>query len=529
MIIGRNMEYNTKKIQDSIFFLIVFCVIFDNIPKAFSFNFWGLGGPYSLMLGDYPIMIGFLFTAYLVYKKSINFWNRNVVSFFIVVVILSGASAIHGLYIYPYWDLLINAPEPQIEKLPGVLLFLQEHNFRISYEQLFSIWILVRSIKSVILDLIYRFGLSYMIYLWYKNDFRRAWNVLWKGMVAGVIIFITYGFVDVCFLHGSSVATSILKRVNPLLHDIGKIHEWWPPLLWKGQFRSVFSEPSRVGNYIAFILPLLFEPIFNKTKYWKRFLIVIYIICYMVFLTHARTAVSMLLGIMGLTTLVLVVFRWTECLKQFSTILLVTVLAFCTSIGSIMFVEKENGIMDEPNEVAVRYVEDNVNSLASSNKRSNRARYALLKANIKIGLEYPVLGVGPMLNGAYVVNHFDEYDLESDEVQQWIKAYWEMGPLKHNFDAMNEYVTVFSTNGFLGLICLFTPFIFGCFKLWKYIDKCIENNRKRKSLCLFISVISSLVAGCNGSLIIIYAIWILLAMVYIILSEQKELTHEKPF
>ena len=155
-------------------------------------------------------------------------------------------------------------------------------------------------------------------------------------------------------------------------------------------------------------------------------------------------------------------------------ILFIVGCSFVISIVSTSFSLNVDLKGTEPtlNQAAVEYIEDNVGSLASSNKRSNQARYALLKANTKVGLEHPMLGVGTMLNGAYVVEHFDDFDLQSSEVQQWIDAYWEMGPLKHNFDAMNEYITVFATTGILGLLCLLFPFVYGCIGLFHRIRKC---------------------------------------------------------
>lgn len=139
-----------------------------------------------------------------------------------------------------------------------------------------------------------------------------------------------------------------------------------------------------------------------------------------------------------------------------------------------------------------------------------------------------MLGGGAMLNGAYVVEHFDDFDLQSREVQQWIDAYWEMGPLKHNFDAMNEYATVFATKGILGLLCLLFPFIFGCTVLLRCIRKCSDTVMQVRLFSLILATISSLVAGGNGSLILIYAVWILLSLVYIALLD-KELGNEKSF
>lgn len=53
---------------------------------------------------------------------------------------------------------------------------------------------------------------------------------------------------------------------------------------------------------------------------------------------------------------------------------------------------------DDTNSTAISsYLEDNVGSLASSNKRSNGGRYSILEVNITIGKHYPLLGVGKSL------------------------------------------------------------------------------------------------------------------------------------
>lgn len=526
------MDLNIKKckeIRDILFFLIVFSVIFDYAPKFLWFNFFGLGGPYSSMLGIYPIMAGFVLLAFMIYKGYIHPWNKYVAIFFGISFFVYELSTVYGLYIYPYWNLILHAAEPQIEKLPWVLTFLHKHNINISYEQLFSVWIFVRSIKATFLDLVYQFGISYMIYLWYQNDFKRGWSIFTKGVLTGLAVFIVYGWIDVFYLHGSSTAAFILMQINPVLHDIGKIHNWWPPLLWKGQFRSVFSEPSRVGNYIAFMLPFLFIPVINKLNHWKYYLVLIFCVSYMVFLTQARTAVSMFIGIMGLTLVLVLFLCGKRDLKQLGMILCTAGIAFIISIATVMaFPATEiNPHKGGMNKAVVAYMESNVGSLASSNKRSNQARYALIKSNFKIGLEHPLLGVSPMLNGAYVVDHFDAFDLQSYEVRQWIAAYQKMGPLKHNFDAMNEYITVFATTGILGLSCLLFPFAYGCIGLFLRIRKCADLSIKNKLCCLLIATISSLVAGCNGSLILLYGIWILLPLVYLAITD-KELWNEKP-
>lgn len=506
--------------RDALFFLICACVVFDNIPKAIQFNF--LGGPLGAQLGVYAIFAGFVFTLIAIYKKRMDWKNRSVILFFILYLLVLLASSIHGLIIYPYYDQIFNAPVVQIEKLPRMLSFFHNHGIFVSEKNVLGIWIVVRSIKGDFFNLLYTFGMSYMLFLWYQGDLDSAWKILKKGVLASLTVFILYGFIDVAFQMGVSPARYILETVNPLLHPIAATHDWWPPLLWKGQLRSVLCEPSRVGNYISFVLPLLFIPILNKSQHWKIYLVISGILSYMVFMTKARTSVSMLLGIFFLTVILLVCLRKKIYIKRITRITFVMVVAFGLSMVSISGFYKTNEQENvQYNKVVQGYFEDNVGSLATNDKRSNRARYALIKSNIRTGTEYPILGVGRLLNGAYTVANFDEFDVQSNEVQKWVKDYYAEGPLKNNFDAMNAYISCFSMTGILGLICLLLPYFYVLIRLGRTILRCKESTLKIRLLGLFIALIASMVAGCNGSLTLVYAAWILLALAYIAVTEVK--------
>lgn len=511
------LDKNYARVRDGIFFLICFCVIFDNMPKVLQFKY--LGGPLGGQLGVYAIFLGFIFTGYLAYKEKIVWKNRTVIIFFAVAIISSLASTIYGLIIYPYYDLIFNAPVTQIEKLPMIISVLQDHHLYLSSNSLLITLIIIRSIKAAFLNLLYTFGLSYMIYIWYRGQFKEAWTVLKKGVLFGLLIFIAYGFIDATFQMGIQSARDILEKINPILHPIAVEHDWWPPLLWKGQLRSVLCEPSRVGNYISFVLPLLFIPIFNRSHYWKLYMLMSGCLIYMIFLTKARTSVAMLFGILFLVMFSLLWLKSKVYLKQFANIIFITIVAFSLSIFSISSNKMIGQDSFEYQEEVQNYLQDNVGSLATKNERSNQARYALIKSNIRTGIEHPILGVGSQLNGAYTVAHFDTFDMQSQEVKKWVSDFYDQGPIKINFDSMNAYVTCFSTTGILGLICLLTPFVYVLIHLRKKISICLDQKKKIRLLGLFIALISSMVAGCNGSLTVLYAVWILLSLAYIAIAE----------
>lgn len=102
---------------------------------------------------------------------------------------------------------------------------------------------------------------------------RRAEACFWAFDEGDIFIFwvlFIYGVIETEYLAGSHGAAENLKTINPYLHPIVQSHGWWPPLLWKGQMRLIFTEPSIVGNYIAFLLPIFWGGILLVRE--KKFL-----------------------------------------------------------------------------------------------------------------------------------------------------------------------------------------------------------------------------------------------------------------
>lgn len=110
------------RIRNIIFFLMVFVLIFDNIPKPIQLNF--LGGPVGGKLEVYPLTAAFLYSFYCQYKYHNVFTDfkpfGRYVALFVGVMLLA---TVVGLISYPYYDLVLNGPADQIEKLPKVMSF----------------------------------------------------------------------------------------------------------------------------------------------------------------------------------------------------------------------------------------------------------------------------------------------------------------------------------------------------------------------------------------------------------------------
>lgn len=244
-----------RKIIDTLFFLICFTLIFNNVPKPLQMNF--IGGPVGSKLVFYPLAAGFAYTAYCQWKGGDALAGyKPLLKYAGVYFGVITASLILGLVNYPYWPQVLSGPVEQIEKLPRVLAFLQAHGVDADARLLMSAWLSVRQVKGIFLEIFWCFGGAYLVYCWYKQDYKRGGQVACTALLASSAVFVIYGAVDSFYLLGSDWAKDILTIVNPYLHPIKSNNGWWPPLLWKGQLRSVFAEPSHVGNYIALVLPV---------------------------------------------------------------------------------------------------------------------------------------------------------------------------------------------------------------------------------------------------------------------------------
>ena len=221
---------------------------------------------------------------------------------------------------------------------------------------------------------------------------------------------------------------------------------------------------------------------------------------------------------MAIFTLSGIFFRKRQFFKGAAIIAVITIVSFG---GSIYFINHLMVLPDGNNQKKVsasEFINDNVGSLASSSKRSNGARYALIRSNLATGLEYPVFGVGSVLTSAYTVNNFNEYDLNNKEVSMWVNDYKTQGVMKYSLDGMNEYISQFAKHGFIGLLLFLLPGLYALVGLLRKL-KVTHGAEQRKVYTVFLALIGTLVAGCNGSLTLLYTYWVVLAFAYAIIFE----------
>lgn len=188
------------------------------------------------------------------------------------------------------------------------------------------------------------------------------------------------------------------------------------------------------------------------------------------------------------------------------------------------------------NEISTEtYLNDSLLSLIDEEKAgkragSNHVRLGITKANIEIGLQHPLLGVGSGLDTAYLYEKFKN-DQNREIKYRFIKPLEEKGLLSSGSPVMCEYSAQFMQTGFLGIFFFVLPmgYILVCFlrRLYRKID-----NEKEFYAILFITLadIGIFVTGFGNTVNITYCYWLMLGISYVVefaLRERKQLIIDK--
>lgn len=554
--------------RDRVFYLLCLTMPFLFIPKALHLSF--IGGPISTMLMVHVILLAYAYSFYC-YKKDNNFlYKKDIfIKFTIIYIFVLIISLMHGLFIYPYYDLIFSGPINQIEKLPRLINFLNECNVMINEKILLSAWMIVRFFKGVILEIIYTFGFSYILYCWYKDEPQVAIKIIKKSIYIISIIIVLFGFVELFFLFGYEWAKKFLITVTPFLHGIKVNFDWWPPLLWYGRMRNIFPEPSQFGMYTAFIMPFLWAEILNGNKKLLS-LVLIFIISFFVFLTQAKTAVLLFLGEMFLLNIYVLYKR--NIWKKYLQILTIVIISFVLSLWCVnnynnkpldvlfqnKFIKttdvkdirteknikkeqnikiptqknadnikkevtkvdinenvKNKNITKDNNTIMEKYIDQNITGVVDSNSGSNNARFAIMKSDIRIWQDHILLGVGNGLKSAYTEEYLNDDEKKNGEIKLWGNLQSKYGVLKSGYPSINEFSKRLAENGILGFVCYIFPLLFLIYKFYKnrknYNLDFEENN---DVICMLIALIGCFVTGMSGMLTTIQTYWLLLGIAY---------------
>lgn len=496
------------QLQRFCFLLVVALLPLNSLSVVFPLNI--LGGGFANKASFYPAFAGMALAIYGEIRWGGIFADlrtfRNYLAVYLSVILLS---TVNGLWNYPYYAAI---KLPELGRLPGLLASV---GFEPPLDAAAAIYIGLRVIKNNVLSTIYTFGTAYWIYCLFRRDAAAGIRILQRGIAIALVAIFSYSCVELAYLAGSGNAKTMLQTVNPWLYQVKSAHNWWPPLLWPNQVRSVFAEPSFFGIYIAFALPFLWQRLLSRRL---ADCLVLLGLTVLLFLTKARTAVLLFLGQFSLLAFSTLLLKRREYLFRLGLVGLVSAAAFAVSA---FFINTFAG-GQQPLGVAgtiKHYVNDNVESVADPAKRSNQSRYSVILADLRIGLDNPVLGVGIGLRDAYVPQHFSSASLKNIEIKNWVRLQKKEGILQSTIPKLCEYSARFAETGSIGLLVFLLPLL----QLGRKMHlayKLAEQQEKDNLLVFAISLLAVCAAGFSNTLDINYCYWVLLGLGYALFAKK---------
>ena len=477
------------------------------------------------VLSGFFLLIGLAISLYKIFleQDKLDKFERFSLFYLLAYFVWQCICCIVGVQEYAYYH-LINLE--QMNKLQVLLQELFRIGINISDLTAIKAWLSLIFIKGCIWNLVLTYCISLWVYHIYMKiiDSRKRVKSIFDDLIMAVtvlcIVLIIYSFFEIGYLCGNQFCAELLKTINPYLYEPQQNVGWWPPLLWPDRLRSLFVEPSYLGVFGAFIVPvLLYKLLISKTVFFS---LVYGMFMVMLFLTRSRLPIIIYLMQFSILVVYLCLSN-RKYLKNFIKVVFINIFSFGISIYLISgFATNSVSISDSSNiseqNVVATYVSDNIASVIGKNKRSNSARYAALRASFLTGVESPFYGVG-MLPGAYICNHFTDEDLNNSEVKyRWVEYLNKLGPFGFNGPNCGQLFFELAKFGIFGLLIYLLPFIYFIssllknIKLWKQVSL--------EFACIIIAYIGSFIAISNSLPFFVY--YILTGFMLVSLQSIKE-------
>ena len=518
---------SSNKYIDSLIGLSFIFVIFPVIPMSLRIGF--LGGEFSAKASFYTLFICLVYSVWLKRHSLLQYhlyWKEllyiTLLGFSIAV------SLVHGLINFPYYD-LVPGTNYMNHKLEAIIQLI--FNESVSEYTLSVIHFCFRVLKNSLTQLIFTFGFSYLIFYWYKNRSETILKIVSKGSLISASLVVIFGVIELFYFGKQQWALSLLTYIRPIVHAIEINNTWWPPLFWPElQFRSLFPEPSFLGIYTVITIPFIWSIIFtSKNKKLVGLSFIILLLLEMItLLANSRTAtVFLIIDYILLVFALCIQFRNKKFIIHTVLVTLIGLLAFVGNIvytSNVFYVQdastksinttsttsKNISTQQVANEIT-SYGENNIKSLSKKGGRSNNQRYGVMKADLNIFKENPLLGIGQGLRTPYVLNHLDEDTLNGAEVKMWIENIKNKGLINISIPMLGEYTSRLSETGIMSFVLFMAPILLLLFRLLKYI---IQNSKDTFVIFFTIAYIECLLTGIGTTLNELYYFWILLGFGY---------------
>lgn len=458
-----------QHIEKILLFLTIILLPFVTLPKRMMINTIGSEATNYTVLA---LFIVFAIEAFK-YRPTIK---SIFVKFFVVFTFVRIITLVIGLINYPYYDLITLEQIDKLQVIVSKVPVLGDGKNILPY------WLFIRETKNIIMDNFTLFGLPIIIWHLFHTDWQTGFKYMRKAVLILVVIFGTYSFIEILWLKlHLGIAKEILCLINPLLYDPKSSHGWWPPLLWKGQLRSVCPEPSFFGIYACFCIPFLWSYLLEEGK--AKYIVLYTYFMLMLFLTKARTGLGIFIG-----EYVLLLWNTLLCRTKKSILVLGIVSLSSVVAFSLTLIDWKSG-----NEVvtADKYISENITSVAKENARSNGARFINMRATFEVAKDHVIFGVGNNLKNAYIPEYLSKEDYKNGEVALWTRCMREKGVLKSGYPNLNQYINTFVDSGIVGLILFILPIIY----IFTGFKKKIQQRKFDIAvLCVSIIVIGQLIA-----------------------------------
>lgn len=338
-------------------------------------------------------------------------------------------------------------------------------------------------------------GGSLFTYYLFKSNFRRGIKLCVISVIILISFCIIYSIPEILWLWtNSEFCEEILKHVNIYIYDVPVPPAWHPPLLWWGQLRSLFDEPSSFGIVGSFCYPLMML-VPDKSKYqlvYKVFLLAAF--CLMIIMTQSRTAVCLFIA----ETILMAGYLLLKKYKKSFIIMLISVIfgLFIYNLGPVLLPQESLSDHHQNGDTLSQqgnYISRNVESLAGTGKRSNGARYGMTISSLKVGIQHPIVGVGKGYESLYMEKVLPDFAKDNDEIGAWMKNTQEKGITKMGSFILNQYTESLATSGLIGLILLVTPPVYLIYSLIK--RKLINRTIPAILLIVLIGQLTAMLSG----------------------------------
>lgn len=485
--------------------LLVVTLPFNGLPRQFFLSFLGRDLTNTFFsLGMGLLVLEFVKYRFYIPKKAIMYFTAFY-GWYIFCLAL-------GLIFYPYDQSFIAAQSVQVQHLLQHFSWLISANTQWPYKTIYFFENAARILRRDSQFCLIAFWIWHL----YQDNWKKGLADIKKAVLALVLLLGAYSVIELSWLKfDSKAAENILTTINSYLYNPAANNGWWPPLLWPGRLRSLLREPSFFGILSAFLLPFLWSWMGEK-KHKALYGLLIGYFCLMIAATNSRTAVSVTVFELLLLAASAALVHTADYARKVIAILCICLCGFgfnlinfksadvqvvpkVSAAETIQVNEKKDEVTSGQSEIFVsprKYFENNIGSVASTDKFSNNARLAVVVTELNVIRQHPITGVGKNLNAGYMLDSLPSFAYQNAEVKSWIdgilKGDKKIYLIRDAFPDLNIYTSMGVSCGIPGILLYVGFMIYPLFKLMRH------GKQLRSNPLIILVVISLLGVAVSG-------------------------------